>query len=251
MASAQDSETDTDPDPDTDSTADRSVAAPGWRALQVAADLAEHQDGVARSSAQRVSLWLYRGCQPPCDAAVLNALLAYLARVARAVLRDALAADRVAQETLDMLVRRAQFVSRPEAFLAYCQVSAKRAAIRLAQANMRQLARELSLDEESDSPSEAGALSDRIADPAPSPLECVADAEARRSFWQCVARAQPLTPRERSVLVLRFCDGLRPGEIASSMAISRNSVDSACAKALAKLRRDAVFVDKLRLLGYD
>jgi RNA polymerase sigma-70 factor (sigma-E family) len=74
------------------------------------------------------------------------------------------------------------------------------------------------------------------AEPMPDPAAPPVDSDTRLVVWQALSG---LPPRQRAVLVLRYYEDLGEAEIATILGISRGTVKSTSARALAKLRARA------------
>src|SRR5439155_24842943 len=59
------------------------------------------------------------------------------------------------------------------------------------------------------------------------------DTDTRLVMWQALAT---LPPRQRTVLVLRYYEDMSEADIAATLGVSRGTVKSTAAKALARLR---------------
>jgi RNA polymerase sigma-70 factor (sigma-E family) len=71
------------------------------------------------------------------------------------------------------------------------------------------------------------------AEPVPDLAAPAVDTDTRLVLWQALAR---LPARQRTVLVLRYYEDLSEAEIAAALGVSRGTVKSTAARALAKLR---------------
>jgi RNA polymerase sigma-70 factor (sigma-E family) len=78
------------------------------------------------------------------------------------------------------------------------------------------------------------------AEPVPELSTQPVDSDTRLLVWQALTT---LPPRQRTVLVLRYYEDMGEGDIATALGISRGTVKSTTARALAKLRADTELRD--------
>jgi RNA polymerase sigma-70 factor (sigma-E family) len=72
-------------------------------------------------------------------------------------------------------------------------------------------------------------------EPLPEQASPAVDSDTRLVVWQALSG---LPPRQRAVLVLRYYEDLPEAEIAAVLGISRGTVKSTTARALARMRAD-------------
>jgi RNA polymerase sigma-70 factor (sigma-E family) len=82
------------------------------------------------------------------------------------------------------------------------------------------------------------------AEPVPELASPPVDSDTRLLVWQALSG---LPPRQRTVLVLRYYEDMGEAEIAAALGISRGTVKSTAARALAKLRADTGLRDGIAL----
>jgi len=84
----------------------------------------------------------------------------------------------------------------------------------------------------------------RMADgPVPDLAAPADDPDTRMVMWQALAS---LPPRQRTVLVLRYYEDMSEAEIADTLGVSRGTVKSTAARALARLREHTGLRDGTR-----
>jgi RNA polymerase sigma-70 factor (sigma-E family) len=69
------------------------------------------------------------------------------------------------------------------------------------------------------------------------------DPDERRELWQAL---QALPPRQRTVLVLRFYEGLSEAQIADTLGIRPGTVKSQAARGLQRLRQDWIATKEMQ-----
>jgi RNA polymerase sigma-70 factor (ECF subfamily) len=133
-------------------------------------------------------------------------------RAAWVVMRDAAAAEDVAQEAFIAAVRALERFDRRRPFAPWLHRIVVNRAIDAARS--RALRREV----------DAAAAADAPADPAPEPLSD-----------ELTAALAELGPEHRAVVALRYLLGYTPGEIASLLELPRGTVNSRLRRALDRL----------------